>query len=265
MGVLLRELAEQRLRPAPLVPTTAPRSLSPVGDFVDTFDTSAGYGIVMGAIRRGRLYALVSLSGGAYPSARVARRTLREAGFRARSTRIRGRRGYLFTITRRARALLWSEGGVVYVLTARTLRTVSLRELRATAESLDRLEGYFVGTRPDEDTRNMANSAVAITTRTVTVEVEFRAPCIYLPTGEPGGSGDGVVTVTLGARQGDSFSFDIAPNVDRERSSGPWQGTVSGTVNANGGTVNLRATGNGGDSEQACDTGPVSIPLRPYP
>jgi hypothetical protein len=138
-----------------------------------------------------------------------------------------------------------------------------VRELRDTAESLDRMEGVLVGRTPDDDNNGQAETSVSATTRTVTVDVEFRAPCVLVQTGEPGGSFDGVARVSLIPRQGDSFSFDIAPNLDRERSSLPWQGTVSGTLTANGGTVNLRATGT--DGEYACDTGPVSIALRPYP
>ena len=262
MQALFQRLADQRLNPAPLVPTTAPRSLSPIGDFIATFDVPKGYGIQMAAARRGRLHAFIGLSGGAYPSTRSALRTFRRAGYRTRSTRIRRLRGYLLT-RRSDRVLLWSEGGVVYFLYTRTPRTVSLSELRATADGLDRMEGVFQGRTPDDDLSNQASASVAATSRTATVEVEFRAPCVLTATGERSGSLDGVARVAVIPRQGDNFSFDIAPNVDRERSSLAWQGTVSGTVSANGGTVNLRATGS--DAEYRCDTGPVSVALSPYP
>ena len=262
MQALFQRLADQRLSPAPLVPTTAPRSLSPIGDFIATFDAPRGYGIQMAAARRGRLHAFVGLSGDAYPSTRSALRSLRRADYRARSTRIRRLRGYLLTRSHN-RVLLWSERGVVYFLYTRTPRTVSLSELRATAEGLDRMEGVFQGRTPDDDLSNQASASVAATSSTATVEVEFRAPCVLTATGERSGSFDGVAGVSVIPRQGDNFSFDIAPNVDRERSSLAWQGTVSGTVSANGATVNLRATGS--DGEYTCDTGPVSITLSPYP
>jgi hypothetical protein len=125
------------------------------------------------------------------------------------------------------------------------------------------MEGVFEGRTPDDDLSNQVSASVATTSRTATVEVEFRAPCVLTETGERSGSFDGVAGVTVIPRQDDNFSFDIAPNVDRERSSLAWQGTVSGTVSANGATVDLRATGS--DAEYTCDTGPVSITLSPYP
>ena len=262
MQSLFRRLADQRLSPSPLVPTTAPRSLSPIGDFIATFDTPKGYGIQMAVARRGRLHAFVGLSGDAYPSTTSALRSFRKADYRTRSTRIRRLRAYLLT-RRQNRVLLWSERGVVYFLYTRTPTTVSLTELRATAEGLDRMEGVFHGRTPDDDLDNQASAFVATTSRTATVEVEFRAPCVLTETGERSGSLDGVAGVAVIPRQGDNFSFDIAPNVDREHSSLAWQGTVSGTVSATGATVNLRATGS--DGENTCDTGPVSIALRPYP
>ena len=252
---LFQSLAGQRLSPAPLVPTTAPRSLSPIEDFIETFDAPRGYGVRMAAARRGRLYAIVALQGGQYPTTRNALRGFKRAGFRARSTRVRARRGYLLT-RRRDRALLWTEDGVVYYLFTVTSKTVSLAELRATADGLDRMEGAFIGS--DELGDNDAE--VATTSRTVSVDVTFTGQCMAF--GERSGTRRGTARVAFAPRQGDSFSFDIAPNVDRERSDLPWQGTVSGTVSANGATVNLRATG--ADAEDTCDTGPVTLALRPY-
>jgi hypothetical protein len=264
MQVVLRQLAEQRLSPPPLVPTTAPRSLRPIDNFIGTFNTPRGYGIDIGAAIRGRLHALVSLTGGLYPSTRVGLRRIRGTGYRARSTRVRGLRGYV--LTRRARretVLLWSEGGVVYTLYTRTPRTVSLSELRATAAGLDRLVGVFRGSAPGDDTRNFADAWVGATSRTVTVDVEFRGPCVLTESNEPGGSFDGVAGVSVMPRQGDNYSFDIAPNLDQERSGFPWQGTVSGAVSASGATLDMRAMGSNG--EYTCDTGPVSVTLRPFP
>ena len=254
---LFQSLADQQLRSAPLVPTTAPPSLSPIGDFIETFDQRRGYGIRMVAAKRGRLYAIVTLQGGQYPSVRRALRAFKSSKFRVRSTVIRGRRGYLLKRAR-DRALLWAEDGVVLYMFTTTSKTVSLNELRATAAGLDRMEGVFVGS----DNRGDNEAEVATTTRTVSVDLQFSGQCTAF--GEPSGRRDGAVRVTFLPRQGESFAFDVAANRSEGRGDvlSTWQGTVSGTVGASGGTVNLRATGSDGDD--SCDTGPVSLTLRPY-
>ena len=256
--VFFEQLAEQKLKPAPLVPTTGPRSLSPAGDFISTFDQPRGYLIRMGAQRRGRLVALVDLVGGQYPSVGKALRAFRDSALRRRPTVIRGKRGYVLT-NRRARVLIWSESGVVYVLITSTPKTVSLNELRATAGGLERLEGVWAG----NDERADNEVSVAATSNTVTVETRFSGQCVFSPTGEPSAVRRATTRVAFLRRQGNDFSFDIGPNLDRERSDLAWQGTVSGTVGTNGGTVNVRATG--ADAEDSCDTGPVSLTLRPFP
>jgi len=211
----------------------------------------------MAAVRRGRLYALVALQGGQYPSTRIAVRRFRGAGFRPRSTAVRGRRGFLLT-RRRDRVLLWSEDGTVYSLYTTTSKTVSLGELRATAAGLDRMEGVFIAGF-DDTSDNEAE--VAATTHTVSVDVNFIGECMAF--GERSGKRLGTVRVAFLPRQVDSFSFDIAPNLDPKRSELAWQGTVSGRVGANGATLNLRATG--AEGEDSCDTGPLTLTLRPYP
>jgi hypothetical protein len=99
------QLAEQRLKPAPLVPTTAPSSLSPIGESIATFDQPHGYYIRLADRQRGRPHALVELLAGQYPSARAAVHAYRGGGFRPRSTVVRGKRGFLLT-HKRDRALV---------------------------------------------------------------------------------------------------------------------------------------------------------------
>jgi hypothetical protein len=250
-------LAEQRLRPAPLVPTTAPRALSPVAESIETFDLPHGYDIQMAAPERGRPTALVGLQAGQYRTAGRALHTFRGAGFRTRSMRVRGRRGYLLTHGR-DRVLLWGEGGVVYTLITSTPKTVSISELRATATGLDRLDGLWQA----NDELGYTDVLVAATSHTVTAEVEFTAPCVSAATGEPSPVRRATARVAFVPRQGDAFSFPIAPNLDPDQSGLTWQGMVSGTV-GNGGMVNLRATA--ADSQDSCDTGPQSLRLGRYP
>src|SRR4051812_32066644 len=75
-----QKLAARHLRPAPLIPTTAPRSLSPLGT---TMDVSAGrrrsaYAIgLRNAFRSSATDSVIFLEGGEYKTVRAARRDLR--------------------------------------------------------------------------------------------------------------------------------------------------------------------------------------------
>src|SRR5215210_2806534 len=111
-----QELAARRLSPAPLVPTTVPRSLRPY-DRTVAFGPSlrrSGYAL---RIANTGPEAVVLLTGGNHKNVRALRRDYRFLGYGSpRRIRVRGRRGYLF-VRRGApvtRALAWVEGGVVY-------------------------------------------------------------------------------------------------------------------------------------------------------
>jgi hypothetical protein len=251
-----QKLAGLGLSRPPLVPTTAPTLLRPIDATIFASELSSGYSIRLVSGRRNNQVLLVQ--GGAYPSMRAARRAFRRARYRARPTRVRGARG--FVVTRApSRAVLWAEGGVVYFVATTTSRTVPFAEVRATAEGLDRLGGSFVGS--DESTAS--DVQVAVTSRTVTVDVLFRGQCT-LPDGSSLGLYRGHAYASLAPRQGDGFAVEIGPNVDAEGSELAWQGTVSGTVGADGASVDFRATGTG-EEGSSCDTGPVSVQLRPRP
>ena len=90
------------------------------------------------------------LTGGLYTSLRAAVRDARNTGYRVRSTRLRGQRGYALT-RERERMLLWSERGRVYTLATGTPGRISAAQLRATAAGLDPLEGVFSGSAGDPD------------------------------------------------------------------------------------------------------------------
>ena len=258
-----QKLAARHLRPAPLVPTTAPRSLAPLDVTLEVAPTRRRSAYALGmrnAFRSSLIDTVIFLEGGEYKTIKAARRDLR--GFRVRSTRIRGHRGYLAT-HRTDRTLLWTEGGRVYEMGSATPRTVSLKELRATAEGLDGLVGAFSGgvdmTAPDG--RFSSHEAfLAATQRTFTADIDWTADCTA-PNGSPGTQRAGRAHVEALPRRGDDFSFEIGPNVVQGDSPVSWQGTVSGTVNASGGTVNTRVTAT--VEGESCDSGPVSITLRP--
>ena len=245
-------LADRKLSPAPLVPTTAPKSLRPLDTTISTFPNprKGGYGVRMAD----EVDSVIAMQGGAYPKLSTGLRVMKRQGFRARSTKVRGKSGYLMTRSR-DRTLLWAEKGVVYWIGSATPKTVSLKELRATAADLDRLEGAFSG----NDSLGENEVFMATTRRTVTAHVAWTANCTN-PDGSPSTQRAGQAGVTLGPRQGGSFTFEIAPNL-RGTSSFPWQGTVSGTTDAKGGTVEMRVTAS--TAEESCDTGPLSLAVRP--
>jgi hypothetical protein len=248
---LYRDLSARRLSPAPLVPTTAPRDLSPIDSSIQLLRNirRSAYGI-----RLDSGSAVIALRGGEYRTVKAGLRDLRRLDTRVRSTRVRGRRGYLLT-ERTGRTLLWTEGGRVYWIGTGTPRTISLRELQATATGLDPLEGAFSGS----DSLGEQEAQFVATRRTVTGNVAWTAQCAA-PDGSPASQRAGQANVTLHPKRGSDFSFELAPNLGGSNPA-PWQGTVSGTLGASGGTVNIRATVT--VDQDSCDTGPVSVPVRP--
>jgi hypothetical protein len=176
---------------------------------------------------------------------RALLREYRRQGYRSvRRTRVRGKRGYL--LIRRdplIRALAWVEGGVVYSLGSGTPRKVSLRSMRSTAAGLDRLERDYIGGAADPD--NSSDAAAVTTRRTVTTTVSFEAQCT-------GSVRVGTEEVTLLPRQGDAFSFAI--------DSGPWTGTITGTISPDAIVLEVRATAT--IEGETCDTGTLALTLR---
>ena len=85
----------------------------------------------------------------------------------------------------------------------------------------------------------------------MTGSVGWSAQCLN-PDGSPGGTPRaGQMNVTMLARRGNAFAFDIATE--------GWTGTVSGTIAPGAVTLSLRATGTFDGTP--CDTGPVQITL----
>ena len=202
--------------------------------------------------------AVVVVTGGEFKSMRALLRDHRRLGFESpRRTRVRGSRGYL--LTRRlgptVRVLAWVEGGVVYSVASGTPRKVSLGQLRSTARKLDRLERDWFGGASDPDD---SSEAFAVSTeRTVTVHVSFEAGCLRPGATEPT-IRVGQAGVTLLARNGDNFAFDVAEH--RRGTDGvQWTGTVTGTIAPTGITLQVQATGT--SDGDVCDTGPLTLTL----
>jgi hypothetical protein len=141
----LKRLANRHLHPAPLVPATAPPSLSPIDATLRlTRPGRAPGAYALRLIHNGPNGpdAIIALGRGDFKTLRAAVQDARRASFHVRHARIRGRRGYLMT----GRAgglewlLAWKEDGQIYEMATGTPKTVSLAQLEATAEGLTHLK-----------------------------------------------------------------------------------------------------------------------------
>jgi hypothetical protein len=242
-----QRLAERRVSPAPLVPTTIPKVFRPIDRATEPGTTIGGRGYAVRLVHVGANGpdAVIEVSGGEFRSIRALWRERRREGYTSRSrTRVRGKRGYLLKrkLGTRTRELAWVEGGVVYTAGSGTTRKVSLKALRSTVAGLDRLERDYFGSAADPD--NSSNAVAVTTEKTVTATVEFEARCTS-------GVRAGSTQVTLLRRQGDAFSFAI--------DSAPWTGTVNGTITPEAITLDIHATGT--IEGEACDTGALILTL----
>ena len=127
----------------PLVPTTVPRSLEPAAQTI-TASPSRGagsYAIRIVHYAAGGPDAVIALAGGESKTLKAALRDFGTFSYRRRATRIRRHRGYVLTRKRGVteRWLLWAEDGGIYSIGTGTPKKVSLKQLRATAEGLERL------------------------------------------------------------------------------------------------------------------------------
>jgi hypothetical protein len=241
-------LARRNLSPAPLVPTTAPRSLRPLSETLTATGSRADYAVRMATPDSD---AIIVLERGVHRSLSAAVRAERKRGFKASSTRVRGRAARL--LTRRnaptTRILVWVEDRKVYWLGSGTPRTVSLKDLRDTANGLQRLGGYYIGGHADPN--NSSEGDAVTTERAISVRVSWEANC-----GSEGDIRVGNAFAFMVPRDGDTFTFDIAQH---RILSGEWNGTVTGTIrpDAIDLTVNASAVIDG----RTCVSGPVSLVL----
>jgi hypothetical protein len=202
----------------------------------------------------GRNDTIIAFEAGQHRTMRAVFREARRLSFSRRRTRVRGRPAYL--LTRRlapvSRWLAWVEDGRVYGLSTGTSRTVSLNDLRATADGLEKLTGAYGGA---PDPAASTEAFVVATQRTVTGRVSWEARCT-----DPGATESsarvGNAEVTLLRLEGSTFAFDVAEHLTEPE---PWTGSVSGTVAPDAVALNLRAAGTIAGS--SCDTGPMSFSI----
>jgi hypothetical protein len=239
-----RRLDLRGLSPAPLVPTKAPAALTPFARLIEQAPSLRRSGYALRLTDRVPATAVLVLSGGDYRNMKAALRDHR--GERRRRTRVRGHRGFLFT-HRELRELVWSEGGRIYDLGSGTPRKVSVAGMRATAASLEPLGHYYIG--GSSDPNSSAGGDAATTAHTLSLRVEFEAPCTFSPHA-------GQAQVMLAPLRGNSFSFDVA----EIRTSGNWTGTISGTVAADSITVQYQVSGSFSGGEQCSGSETLALP-----
>jgi hypothetical protein len=251
----LQRLARRNLNPQPLVPTAGPPILRPLSVSVTLGPgrTKKGYGIRMLHYTSYGPDAVIALSRNDYKSVRAALRDL--TGYKAKKTRIRGKRGYVLTrhLDVTDRFLLWSEDGQVYMLGSGTPRKISLKMLRATAAGLDHLERDYIGDVYDQNTGNDFGVVIVTTQHTVSGDISFGGTCT-MPNGLPGTPRAGQADFFVLPRHGNSFTVPFTSDIVTPPG---WNGSITGTVSPNAITVNGRVTGSfDGD---ACDSGPFTV------
>jgi hypothetical protein len=251
----LQDLAKQHLRPAPLVPTTAPRLFSDLRTSL-----SAGPGIGKGGYGLRLVHyapggppdAVIALARGEYASLPAALRDFRRNGYAKRTTRVRGKRAYLLARTR-SRFIVWSEDGRVYTIGTGSPNKVPASALRAAAAGLEHLGVNYIGSFFVPGTNNTSLGGVLVTTEHHVSGVVDWGTDNCVANGFPGPAYGGSATLMMLPIQGGAFS--IALNGPLVKPAG-WSGTLSGTVSP--AAIDLSLQGAGTFDGVSCDTGPMS-------
>ncbi len=258
----LQRLAQRHLRPAPLVPTAAPRPLSNLGVSLTTSPVPGkrGYGLRLVHYTSTGPDAIIVVERGTFGSVPKAVRAYRRDGYRLRRTRVRGRRAFLLTRKldgRRTSVIFWREDKSVYSIGTGTPKKVSLRGLQATAKGLDHLGSNYLGSYWAPGTNNTSFDATLVTTQHfVSGIVEWGTDnCTFngFPSAAHGGS---ATLIMLPLRSG---AFSIPLNGPLASPAG-WNGSISGRASEP--AVDLAIQGSGTFDDVACDTGPMSVSAR---
>jgi hypothetical protein len=246
----LQDLAERHLRPAPLVPTTAPRPLSELRLSLDSFPARGkhGYGVRLVHYTSSGPDAIIALQRGPYRSIKAG---LRDNRGRVRHARLRGRGAYVITSKSYA-TILWREDKSIYSIGTGTRRKVSVRGLKAVAKGLRRIGANYLGSFFTGNNTHFDGTLVTVDGFLSGI-IEFGTDnCTFngFPAAAHGGS---AYLMMLPVRNG-AFSFPLSAPF---ASPAGWSGTISGTVSAP--AVDLRMQGSGTFDDTACDTGPMSV------
>jgi hypothetical protein len=257
-----QELLEQRVTPAPLVPTYVPPRLG--GGFIEPGFAQgkvysmrmlhAGPGGTDGVIALQRCAPIGRAAFGTCTGLAATRREYVRQGYRSRASRVRGRRGFL--LSRKGtggpnRWLIWREDGLVYSIGSGTPRKVSIADLRATATRLDRLQHRYLGSSPDPD--NHSGAVLVAGEHFVAGHIDWHGAC-----NSPDGHGrSGAADLAVVPRLGNAFSLDVGGAASTSASG--WAGTISGTVSPTAIVLSIRATGV--FDGVSCDTGALSLTL----
>jgi hypothetical protein len=255
----LQDLAAFHLRPAPLVPTSAPGPLSDLRvTLTEAGRSTRGYSWRLVHYGSGGPDAIIALSRGDHPSMASALRSFRRNGYTKRSTRIRGRRAYLLK-RRRESLIVWTEDGRVYTISTATPRKVSAAGLRATAAGLDRLGSNYIGSYFAPGTDNTSFGGVLVTTqRYVSGYIEWGTDnCVF--NGFPGAAHGGQAAFMMVPLDGRDFTIPLS---DPGVTPAGWSGEITGAVSD--AAINLSMHGSGTFDQTSCDTGvmTVSAPAR---
>jgi hypothetical protein len=248
----LQRLAKQHLRPAPLIPATAPRPLSDLAATLTLLPARGkrGYGVRLVHYTSYGPDAVIALERGVYRSMRAARR---DHPGRVRHARVRGRRALVIT-HRGYTSILWREDKSVYTLESGTPRKVSLRGLKATAKGLRHLGANYLGSFFAQGTGNTSFDATLVTVDGfVSGVVEWGTDnCTFngLPSAAHGGS----ATFMLLPLRGGAFSIPLNGPL---ASPAGWSGAITGTASPS--AIDLTIQGSGTFDGEACDTGPMSV------
>ncbi len=254
---VLQDLAARHLRPAPLVPATAPRLFADLGTSLTPGPGigKGGYGLrLVHYAPGGPPDAIIALARGEFASVPAALRHFSRNGYTKRTTRVRGRRAYVLSRKPRDLILLWSEDGRAYTLATGTPRKVPAAALRATAAGLDHLGANYIGDFFAPGTNNTSFGGVLVTTeRHVSGVVEWGTDnCTF--NGSPAAAYGGSATFIMLPLRGGAFSIPL--NGPLVKPPG-WNGALSGTVSA--AAIDLNLQGSGTFDGEACDTGPMSV------
>jgi hypothetical protein len=248
----LQDLAARHLRPAPLVPTTAPRPLSNLRRTLDPSSSRSrrGYAVRLVHATPSGPDAIIALERGDYRSVRAA---LRDNPGRVRHARVRGRRA--FVVTRRDYStVVWREDKRVYSIATGTPRKVSVRKLKATAKGLRHLGANYLGTFFAKGTNNTSFDGTLVTVDGFVSGIVDWGTDNCTSNGFPAPAHGGSASfVMLPLRSG---AFSIPLNGPLASPVG-WTGSITGTATAP--AINLAIQGSGTFDDTACDTGTMTV------